>query len=258
VTDPRTATLFCNDILIRQIDVSPRKLSQFEHERDIRRRKTRIQRYHASSKVLVLSLPTDLHERLHIQLYEHFRTLLIRTGAEDLWSSIGAATRRAGGDVVEGDSTGGPTAQRGGRGDWPTLVIEAGDSVPLQELQATMQLWFAMSDHRVKIVLLAKFSHQRQAIILEKWEGEIPPAPARPGATTTRRMSAALRPVLRQQITITRDATTAPATYKVTGGALVLAFRLLFLQDPGSGQGDIVFSVPYLELYAEHLWHLCD
>jgi hypothetical protein len=207
----------------------------------------------------VLSIPTVLHEGLHSELYKQFILLLVGTSAQYTWRAMGATTHRARGDVVEGDSSGGPIPQRGGYDDWPTLVIEASDSAPLQELQATMQSWFAMSDHSVKIVLLAKFSRQRQAIILEKWEGEIPPAPARPGATTTRRMSAAPRPVLRQQITITRDATTAPATYNVAGGALVLAFHLLFLQDPGPGEGDIEISVSNLELYAECMWCLvCD
>ncbi|KAK0702007.1 hypothetical protein B0T26DRAFT_659351, partial [Lasiosphaeria miniovina] len=61
-------------------------------------------------------------------------------------------------------------------------------------------------------------------------------------------------PMLRQTITITRNATTNPISYNITRGALVLSFRLLFLRDPGPREGDIVFSVQDLEKYAERVW----
>lgn len=92
---------------------------------------------------------------------------------------------------------------------------------------------------------------------LEKWEEEIP---VRTGATPTRR-SATLQhqePVLRQSIAITPDTATNPATYNVTRGALVLSFRLLFLRDPGPGEGDLVYSVQDLEEYAEDVWGEVD
>jgi hypothetical protein len=160
-----------------------------------------------------------------------------------------------GGGCGEGDSTGGPWAGRQGCDDWPTLVIEAGDSESLRQLRADMEWWFAASDHQVNIVILAKFDHARRMIVLEKWEEEA--APSRPGATNTRH-SRTLRPVQKQHITITRDETTIPATYNVTSGALVLEFRLLFLRHPGPGESDFVLSVLDLEDYATGVWTLVD
>ncbi|KAK0730613.1 hypothetical protein B0H67DRAFT_562309, partial [Lasiosphaeris hirsuta] len=107
---------------------------------------------------------------------------------------------------------GSPTlSAQAGKGAWPTLVIEAGVSQTLAQLRIGMQRWFSMSNHEVKIVLLAKFD----------------------------------------AITITRDTTTDPISYHVTSGALVLSFRLLFLRDPGPGEGDLAFGVQELEEYAE-------
>jgi len=106
-----------------------------------------------------------------------------------------------------------------------------------------------MSNHEVKIVLLAKFNGI--TILLEKWEEQIS---VRPGATTTRHSLQHPTPILRQSITITQNATTNPISYNVTRGALVLSFRLLFLRDPGPGEGDIVLSVQELEEYAEDVW----
>ncbi|KAL7803621.1 hypothetical protein V8C44DRAFT_343695 [Trichoderma aethiopicum] len=61
-----------------------------------------------------------------------------------------------------------------------------------------MRWWFSASDHQVKIVLLSKFDHRLQQIIIERWEED---TQTRPGATTTRRAAAsgAVQPVLRQR-----------------------------------------------------------
>jgi hypothetical protein len=114
-----------------------------------------------------------------------------------------------------------------------------------------MRWWFSASDHDVKIILLTKFDHQNQKIIIERWEEE---PQNRQGATTTRQITSGntLRPVLQQSIAITRDVTTD--SYHVTSGGLVLSFRLLFLRDPSSQEGDYIIDVPELATYAEHVW----
>jgi hypothetical protein len=168
--------------------------------------------------------------------------------------STGAATCRAqghpGGDAAEGDCTGRPRSRHDARSPWPTLLVEAGETESLARLRNYMIWWFSASDHDVKIVLLAKLDHTRRTITLEKWEEE--PGSTRPGATTTR-AAAALHPVLRQSITITQDTTTDPTSYHVTS-ELVLGFSLLFLRDPGPGEGDVVLSIQDLEWYAECVW----
>jgi hypothetical protein len=177
----------------------------------------------------------------------------------DSWTQIGSITLRAGhpgGDGGESDSAGGPLPARDGRGAWPTLVIEAGDSESLTRLRQDMTWWFEASNHQVKIVLLAKFNHHRPEIQLEKWEEA--PQVVRPGAMTTRSVAAAVTagapaPVLRRRITIARNAMNPPS-YNVTRGTLVLSFGLLFLRAPGPGEGDIVFSIPDLQFYAERVW----
>jgi len=126
--------------------------------------------------------------------------------------------------------------------------MEAGFSQTLGKLRLVMNRWFSISNHEVKIILLAKFDGI--TILLEKWEEQMS---VRPGATITRH-SQHPTPILRQSITITQNATTNPISYNVTRGALVLSFRLLFLRDPGPGEGDIVLSVQELEEYAEDVW----
>ncbi|KAK0717053.1 hypothetical protein B0T26DRAFT_708277, partial [Lasiosphaeria miniovina] len=212
-----------------------------------RYRKFRFRRYNANSQILIITILTDLHEALHLELYMQYRDQLVRNGTEQSWKNIGSATFRAeqghpGGDSGEGDSTGGPRPERIGAGNWPTLVIEPGHSETLPELHKDMRWWFQASNHEVKIVILVKFDDRQHHILLEKWEEEIST------------LQGAITRMKRQSITITRDETTNPVSYNVTRGALALGFRLLFLRDPGPQEGDFVLSIQNLQLYAENVW----
>ncbi len=202
-----------------------------------------------------MTIPTGVHEQLHGTLYKKIDRKIDLMGLETAWTLRGSERLRPqghpGGDGGEGDSAGGPDPERLGLGTWPTLVIEAGDSESLTELHNDMRWWFSASNHDVNIILLAKFDHGQDKILVERWEEEGPPP--RQGATTTR-FQPRLQPVLQQSITITRDTTTNPTSYNVASGALVLEFRLLFLRDPGPGEGDVVVGIPELQGYASKVW----
>lgn len=219
--------------------------------------------------MLIITIPTTPHERLHRRIYTYFTLRKVAaTGTIDDWSEIGSATLRkrghpggdggGGGDGGEADSSGGPSPLRSGPDDWPTLVIEAGDSQTLEELHRDMNWWFSASDHQVKIVLLAKLERSQRKITIEKWT-EVP-APARQGATTTRAAAAAaamgtpmLRPRKDQTITIIQ-VPGSPPSYNVDSRPLVLEFQHLFLQQPGPGQEDIIITIPELQAYARDVW----
>src|SRR3569833_594756 len=131
----------------------------------------RFRRFSAESGILIITIPTDLHEKLHTWIWENTRDSIVQMGLRRGWNTMGSKTHRAqghpGGDGGEGDSTDGPKTQRGNQGDWPTLVIEAVDSETLSELKKDMEWWFSTSNHQVKIVLLAKFDHGNNRIYLE-------------------------------------------------------------------------------------------
>lgn len=220
-----------------------------------RHRNIRLRRYYADARILIISIPTRVHELLHLGLYQRF-TRKLSSVTED-WLPMGTTTLRArgapgghGGGGGEGDSTGGPEATRGKSDSWPTLVIEAGYSESLVQLRRDMEWWFTESNHDVKIVVLVKLDRAHNMIVLEKWQEE--QLPAQPGIPITR--SAPLVPVLRQNIEIHRDITANPPAYNVTRGALVLGFRDLFLRNPRRGEGNFVFSVQELGEYARVAW----
>ncbi|KAK3363571.1 hypothetical protein B0T25DRAFT_47849 [Lasiosphaeria hispida] len=91
------------------------------------------------------------HEILHLNLHREYTKHVDRMGLEDAWKDYGATTfpRRQGylgGNRGEGDSSSSPRLQPNGR-SWLTLVIEAGDSSSLEDLQDDMRWWFSASDH---------------------------------------------------------------------------------------------------------------
>src|SRR3569833_3259435 len=242
------------DILIVR-GISAQKFVEFEAERQKRRRKFRVRRFSAESKLLIITIPTDLHEQLHLWLRDEAWCSLSRMGLHDGWRMMGSATRRAGEDSGEGDSTGGPWSQRDSEEPGQPLFIHAGDSETLDELRNDMRWWFSAADHQVKIVLLAKFDHSLNKIILAGWvEVQAPPLP---GATTTRASAAQAAsqfvPDRSQVITITRDPGTDPASYTVTED-LRLEFDRLFLRQPGEGEGDVIICVQDLQEYANAVW----
>ncbi|KAI0834759.1 hypothetical protein F5Y06DRAFT_300390 [Hypoxylon sp. FL0890] len=249
--------------------VSAQDFDEIDREREHCGRAFRLRRFSAKSEILIITIPTKLHEKLHTGIWEEAFLQIFQIGLRNNWNTMGTATFRAqghpGGDAGEGDSTGGPEDQRGDEGDWPTLVIEAGDSETLEELRNDMRWWFNASNHQVKIVLLAKFDDHQDPnqIILEKWvEVQAPP---RQGAVTTRAFTQAaiwLVPDRSQLITIIQNPSITdtdpnrfhPTSYTVTREALRLEFDRLFLRQPGQGQGDIIISVQDLQIYAGKVW----
>ncbi|KAI8635460.1 hypothetical protein F5Y19DRAFT_12195 [Xylariaceae sp. FL1651] len=235
-------------------DVFPADFNKLNRQE---RRPFRLRRYYANTGTLIITIPTNLHEALHLELYRRYEHKLARNGQEEKWSAIGSTTFRPqghpGGDGGEGDSSGGPNPERHYKNAWPTLVIESGASEPLSALQNDMKWWFSASDHQVNIVLLTKFDRRNQKIIIERWGEEIQ---TREGATTTRRSAAnpVYTPILQQSITISQNTATNPVSYNVTKGALVLSFRLLFLRDPGPQEGDFVIDITELQAYARAVW----
>ncbi|KAK3359305.1 hypothetical protein B0T25DRAFT_93841 [Lasiosphaeria hispida] len=223
--DPGTVRFTNVQDLLNVIDctatnVSLNRFTEIESTRENQRRKFRFRYYDSNSRILIITITTGLYEQLHKPLYNEYVGQVRDMGLSKSWKDIASARLSAQGYSgrrgKEGDSTGGPKPKRATKGAWPTLVIEAGVSETLGEFHLDMQRWFSMSNHEVKIVLLAKFDDTK--ILLEKWEEEMP---VRPGATTTRRSLQHPEPVLRQSITITQNTTTNPISYNVTRGALV-------------------------------------
>ncbi|RSL50907.1 hypothetical protein BHE90_014799 [Fusarium euwallaceae] len=217
-------------------DVSQQDYTNIVNERDRRRRRFRFKRYNECQKLIVV-IPTEAHELLHLPLYGRISAAVFQMGLGFEWVSTGSTTRRSflNEDESEGDSSGRPRNPPGRR--WPTLVIEAGYSRTLESLRRDVKWWFSASDHQVKIILLVHFDFSSEDIIIEKWQVE-------------QNETEGLEPSRSQLITISRGPDT-DAVNSVSGGPLRLDFSLLFLRAAGQGEGDVVLSASELQQLAE-------
>lgn len=156
------------------------------------------------------------------------------------WIDSGGETFAPGGRAAaagEADSNRRPWHARGGQGDWPTIVFEAGFSQSLPSLRAKMRWWFQASGHQVQVVVLAKAfpGGLDKHIQIEAWQEQTPTPSdtARPGATRTRSLAAGgPEPTCRQTVHASwggpvpfRDATADqigdPQSYHVARAPLV-------------------------------------
>ncbi|KAK3362612.1 hypothetical protein B0T25DRAFT_10222 [Lasiosphaeria hispida] len=132
------------------LDVFPQDFTRLDQERELRRWAIRFRRYDTKERILIVLIPGGPHEQLHLKLYREHTDELYRMGLRDAWNH--GATRfpqqqgHPSGNGGEGDSGGSPRPQLNGK-NWPTLVIEAGDSSSLEELRRGMRWWFSASNH---------------------------------------------------------------------------------------------------------------
>ncbi|KAK4141890.1 uncharacterized protein C8A04DRAFT_38796 [Dichotomopilus funicola] len=242
-----------SDVLIAS-DISPKDVDEIHSARDKAGRGFRLSYISPLTEKMLITIPSRPHEAAHENIHKFIMFRIYGMGLDDRWSTEGATRYKSSeiqGSGSEPDKAGKPIPERPEDG-WPTLVIEAGYSQSMASLRATMEWWFRASNHEVKIVLLIKVNQIQQSLVIERWE-EVHPT-ARLGATTTRSVSP-LRPDCRQEITITKDTSSNPATYQVNSTDLVLPFRLLFLREPGPQEGDIVVTTAELQRCAAKVWY---
>ncbi|EFX02787.1 dead deah box DNA helicase [Grosmannia clavigera kw1407] len=228
--------------------VTQNAFEEINREREARGRKIRF-RYFPDDDLLHVTIPTGLHERGHLNLYNAITTQMGQMSQQthESWNCSGATTYagRVGASSGEGDSGGYPDS-RLADSQWPTIVVASGVSQSFGDLERTMRWWFSASNHRVKIVLLVKLHRDNRTMEITKYtEG---PAGPRFGATNTRSSTnnAALAPFPRQAIRITQQrGNDNSITYHITSGALMLEFALRFLRQPNPDyhERDILISV---------------
>ncbi len=257
--------------------VVPTSLEEYRALEDLRDQQDEKLRflYRAEYALLIVTVPTAMHEQLHIGLDRRVLYQVISMGLDEDWASSGATTFRStlgSGSAGEGDSGGRPASTRPGHRQWPTLVIEAGWTQTLASLRCRKDFWFKDSQHHVKIVLLAKgysandeHGGAERRILLEHWQERA--SLQRPGATETRLHAASHRDsICLQTINIVwagaapyhvaNDAMRRdPNNFNVTRGPLRLDFARVFLRQPAGGhEHDIVVDDSALQRYAVGVW----
>ncbi len=111
--------------------------------------------YLAELQLLIITIPTAVHESLHAFLYTKFDRQLGELGLVAQWIPKQSSSFSFGGSSAESDSSGGPRDTRGRGSNWPTLVIESGYSQSWPSLRLKMRWWFGASAGQVSFLLLS-------------------------------------------------------------------------------------------------------
>jgi hypothetical protein len=170
-----------------------------------------------------------------------YRFGLMGLPVRDFWP-VGAGRLRGRSVSKEGDMAWKPAPLRPNKGDFPTLVIEAGVSESLRKLRADARWWLSNSGGKVNIVLVMVLKEGPREIQIERWE-------SRPSTGPVTRSNPPI-PTPIQIITIDSN--------NVTGAPLTLDFHLIFLRpiNPNAtpAENDIVFTAQDLRNWANIFW----
>jgi hypothetical protein len=132
-------------------DITPDIMEQIDEERTARGRKVRFT-YLADAEILIISIPTRLHERLHLQLYCEITRLTEKMGLCDTLLPDGAARFMGVDGFSESDSAGEPCPPRGAD-DWMTLIVQSAHIQSWLPLRTKMRKWFTDSKGEVLYIL---------------------------------------------------------------------------------------------------------
>lgn len=238
---------FLSDSLLH-VDVSPTVFKGLDEGYETH--KIRLSVYNEDCQCLMITIPTQVHEELGGTLYGELYHHIVLMGLGQRWAFKGHATfynirhptRSAG--AKQADSSGGPREGHP-RPRFPTVVFDAGYSQTLKDMRAKARAWFADSDHNVKIVVLSKLVPDQRMLIIERWE---------------ERQDGGLMqvPGCQQRITIAGSWANPSAYQVVESSDLILSFQLLFLRDPGSGEGDVIIPISWIKEHAQQVWETWD
>jgi hypothetical protein len=210
--------------------------------------------HYTDTDLLIVKVPTAEHEQAHLSLSDEVNHKLEGMGLarRSLWG-CGSTTYAGFSSSKEGDSTYKPKWCRAGKGNWPTLVFEAGLSETLASLRTDAEWWLTNSRGEVKIAIVISIKPAQKSLWIEKWclQPRTPTAPAT-------RTNAPVPTKIREITIIQNPPIPTPlgniATYAVTRAPLILEFKKLLLRAPVQPEGNVTFTTADLQAWADEFW----
>jgi hypothetical protein len=145
--------------------VTKDNFAQIDHQRASigKGRKT----YYTDTDLLIIKVPTMVHEWAHISLSDEINHKLEKMGlARRSLCGCGTTIYDGFSSFKEGDSYKPKCRTR--EDDWPVLVVEAGVSETLARLRVDADWWLINSNGEVKIVIIIWIVRAAKSLIIEK------------------------------------------------------------------------------------------
>lgn len=145
--------------------------------RDKHHKSLRLMYIHSESILIIRLAVSAVHELIHRRFVLDFEVKFFEMDIDAELVPMGATGYSGPGGEKEPDSAFKPASRRF-VDDWPTLVIECGDSQFLARLQADAHWWLENSVGDVKTVIVVSYSLPEKNFHLETWELSDTPDPS--------------------------------------------------------------------------------
>jgi hypothetical protein len=226
-------------------NVSPESLDEIDRIREERRgwlpRMTIL--YDGREKYLIVKLMIGvMHEGVAYEFASMFKGKLFRLDVRASLLATGSGRfGHRGGRSKEAD-IGYKPISREMEDDWPSFVVEVGESESLAMLRSDAAFWITNSDGRTRIVIVLSINRRDRQILVERWE-EVPRR--RPNQSTA---NYSRIPRLMQSLTLNADV-------EYDGPSLEIPAEKLF--DgllPQNIPGEFLFSPDNLNVFNTTIW----
>ncbi|CAK9275573.1 unnamed protein product [Sphagnum jensenii] len=225
--------------------VSQESFDEIDRIRDQRRgrlpRMTML--YDGREEILIVKLIVGvMHESAACEFASLFDWKLLLLGVRTSILGTGSATfGRRGGRSKEANISYKPRSRRM-EDDWPSFVIEVGDSESLAMLRGDAAFWITNTDQRTRIVIVLSINRRDQQILVERWE-EVPRR--RPNRSTA---NYSRIPGLMQSLTLNADV-------EYDGPSLEIPAAKLFDGLPGTiPGGEFLLTPDNLNEFNTKIW----
>jgi len=201
---------------------------------------------------LIIKVPTTAHEvvaeTFKVVLLERF----IQMGVPHRERVGLGATRFTGTSTISKEADGAfkPSTLRPYEMDWPTLVLEVGDSESLPKLRNDAKWWLSNSEGSVNIVLIFHINQGAKSILIEWWET----TSALTSRSITRSTAQSNGNQPPAQIPTQMQAITVNPNGVITGVPLTLDFHQIFLRQANPPEHDIVVTAQDLRDWSDIIW----
>ena len=195
--------------------------------------------------LIVKLMPLLRHEATHRSFSDLLKIQSYAMGFSPFkFLDVGGTTYKGHFASKEADTALKPFTHRPNPADWPTIVLEAGESQSVYQLRNGAKWWLSNSGGQVQIVLIFLIQEGSRTIQIEKWE-------TRPATGRATQLNQPQVPTQIQRIIIDPN--------NVTGAPLILHFHLIFLrainQNAVPPEHDFTFAAQDLQNWANGFWN---
>lgn len=216
--------------------------------------------YSPPLQILIITMPSQPHEEAASSFEVMIATLAKEMKVYRRISNCGATRVDTPDRSKQADRSWAPARSLR---NFPTVVLEVGNSETTAKLERDIAWWINASNSRVRMGITIDIKRRSGSIEIRSWTPAFVPLPSHVNITkrgrpvVDRRISDPPPPRVAQRIFIKRGRD--GSNHTIEGEDLILPFHAMMLEQPGEGEHDFVFTTKFLlEDLAERIWVSID